>query len=288
MKRVYFLITALFILIAFEASAQDYILLPENFILHKGDKLNLHLITAAQFVKKDEIPYESAKTERFIIQAGSKKADLLKATPVAKDTSSSVISYALENDGLNMISMVRKSVTDDIESDDFIKILEDEGFTQYSEKAKNGSKDSFREKYTTYMKSLVEVDKNSANGFDKPLNEEYEIVLKDNPYKGNYGGDITAQVRLRGKPVTNATVILYIKTLAGNNIFAQKLSSDKQGQIYFKLSREGIYLLRSLFMEPSKDKSADFETWATTFTFAFSNSGDMPNTYKEFGFGNIH
>jgi uncharacterized GH25 family protein len=167
-------------------------------------------------------------------------------------------------------------------------MLEDEGFSQYSEKIKNGSKDSFREKYTSYMKSLVEVEKNSANGFDKSLNDEYEIILKDNPYKGNYGDDIIAQVRLRGKPQANAIVTLYVKTATGNNIFAQKLSSDKQGQIYFKLSREGIYLLRSVYMEPSKDKSADFDTWASTYSFAFSSSNEMPNTYKEFGFGNVH
>jgi uncharacterized GH25 family protein len=285
MKRVYFLITTLFLLTAFEASAQDYILLPENFILHKGDKLNLHLIYGSQFVKKDEIQYESSKTAKFMIHSGSKKTDLLT---VAKDSAAPIVSIPVENDGLNTISMVRKSIADDIESDDFIKMLEDEGFTQYVEKAKNSSKDSFRERYTWYLKSLVEVEKNSANGFDKPLNEEYEIILKDNPYKGNYGDDITAQVRLKDKPLANATVMLYVKTATGNNIFGQKLSSDKQGQIYFKLSREGIYLLRSLYTEPSKDKSVDFETRMTTFTFAFSNSGDMPNTYKEFGFGNKH
>jgi uncharacterized GH25 family protein len=285
MKRVYFLITALFLLAAFEASAQDYILMPENFILHKGDKLNLHLISGSQFVKKDEVKYESSKTAKFMIQAGSKKTDLLT---VAKDSAAPIVSIPIENDGLNTISMVRKSIADDIESDDFIKMLEDEGFTQYVEKAKNSSKDSFRERYTWYLKSLVEVEKNSANGFDKPLNEDYEITLKDNPYKGNYGDDITAQVRLKGKPLPNATVMLYVKTATGNSIFGQKLSSDKQGQIYFKLSREGIYLLRSLYTEPSKDKSVDFETRMTTFTFAFSNSGDMPNTYKEFGFGNKH
>jgi len=41
-------------------------------------------------------------------------------------------------------------------------------------------------------------------------------------------------------------------------------------------------------MEPSKDKNADFETWMTTYTFAFSSSNQMPNTYKEFGFGDKH
>jgi uncharacterized GH25 family protein len=285
MKRVYFLVTALLLLAAFSASAQDYVLLPENFVVHKGDKLNMHLITVTQFAKKDEVQYESSKTAKFTIQAGSKKTDLLT---VAKDSAAPVVSMPIENEGLNTVTMIRKSVTDDIESEDFIKLLEDEGFAQYSEKAKNSSKDSFREKYTSFMKSLVESEKNSPNGFEKPLNEDYEIVLKDNPYKGNYGADITGQVMLKGKAMPSVIVMMYIKTATGNTIFAQKLLTDKQGQIYFKLSREGVYLLRSLYMEPSKDKNADFETYAATYTFAFSNNGDMPNTYKEFGFGNKH
>ena len=285
MKRTCFLITCVFLLSTFKVFAQDYVLIPENFILHKGDDLKLHLIIGSQLIKKEDLKYEASKTAKFNIYAGSKKIDL---TTLAKEKDSLVASLKVENEGLNLISMVRKSATDDIESDDFIKVLEDEGFTQYSEKIKNGSKDSFREKYTSIMKSLIEVEKNSANGFDKPLNDEYEIILKDNPYKGNYGDDIIAQVRLRGKPLVNAVVMQYIKTATGNAIFAQKLSSDKQGQIYFKLNREGIYLLRSAYIEPSKDKGADFNTWVSTYTFAFSSSNEMPNTYKEFGFGNVH
>lgn len=285
MKRTLIFVFLLLASTAYRLSAQDHILLPEGFFLHKGDKLNLHLITANQFIKQDEMNYEAAKTTKFILYTGSKKTDL---TTVAKDNASPLTAYPLSTEGLNLISMVQKPVTDDIESDDFLKILEDEGLTQYAEKAKNGSKDSFREKYTLYLKSLVQVDKNSPNGFDKPLNEEYEIILKDNPYKGSYGDDIIAQVKLRGKPIANAVVTLYVKTVTGNSIFAQKLSSDKEGQVYFKLSREGIYLLRSLYMEPSKDKSADFEAWISTYTFAFSSSNELPNTYREFGFGDKH
>ena len=286
MKYTYILLFCLFSLIITKASAQeDYVLLPETFVLHKGDKLDLHLIRVNQFTMTDELKYETSKTAKFGIQNGKKETNLLT---VAKDSASPIISMPLESDGLNTIHLVRKSITDDIEADDFIKMLEDEGYTQYAEKAKNGSKDSFREKYTWYLKSLVEVEKNTPNGFEKPLNDEFEIVLKDNPYKGNYGDDIIAQVRLRGKPAVNIVVSFYIRTLKGTNIFAQKLSSDKEGQIYFKLSREGIYLLRALYTEPSKDKGADFETWMATYTFAFSSSNEMPNTYKEFGFGNKH
>jgi len=87
--------------------------------------------------------------------------------------------------------------------------------------------------------------------------------------------------------LANATVFLYVKTVGGN-VFPQKLTSDATGIIYFKVSREGVYLLRSKHIEASTDKTADFESWRTTFTFAFSSNDDLPNTYKEFGFGDRH
>jgi uncharacterized GH25 family protein len=284
MKRIYFLLSCLLLSGVFKAQAQDYVLLPENFFLHKGDKLNLHLISANQFIKQDEIKYETAKAAKFTLNAGKKKTDL---TTMAKDTATPIVSVTMENEGLNIVEMTQKPTTDDIERDDFVKILDDEGMTKESEKAKNGSKDSFREKYTWFLKSLVQVDKNSPNGFDKPIGQDFEIILKDNPYKGNYGDDLIAEVQFKGKPLANAQVVLYIKALTGN-IFAQKLSSDKEGKIYFKLTREGIYLLRTIYIEPSKDKNADFETWMACYTFAFSSSNEMPNTYKEFGFGSKH
>ncbi len=165
MKRTYLALSCLLLLSVLKAGAQDYVLLPENFFSHKGDKLNLHLISASQFIKQDEIKYETAKAAKFVLYAGKKKTDL---APMAKDTASPIVSFSLENEGLNLIEMTQKSTIDDIERDDFLKILDDEGMTKESEKAKNGSKDSFREKYTWYLKSLVQVDKNTANNFDKP------------------------------------------------------------------------------------------------------------------------
>ncbi|HVV56598.1 MAG TPA: DUF4198 domain-containing protein [Mucilaginibacter sp.] len=263
------------------ASAQDYALIPENFYPHKGRAVKVHLMDLNQFRKKFEIGFDPAKTEKFELHVGRRKIDLLATV---KDT---VASVPFENDGLNLLELVRKPVTDDIDVDDFIALLDEEGLTEFSEKAKNGSKDSFREKYIWYLKSLIRVDKHSPNDFDKPLGEDYEIVLKDNPYKGNYGDDITGLVLFKGEPVVAAPLIIYIKT-AGGDVFAQKYSTDKSGQFYFKLTREGIYLIRSLHMIPAKDHNVDYDTWMTTYTFAFTSANEMPNSYKDFGFGNIH
>ncbi len=283
MKYTFTALCCLLLLIGLQASAQDDILLPEHFHVHKGEKLTLRLISANQFIRQDDLGFDPSKFESFSLYAGSKK----DARPIATKAGDSTATVQIEKEGLNLIAMKRKQVIDDVERDDFLKLLDDEGLTTMSEKIKNGSKDNFRQRYTWYLKTLVKADKSSDNDFDKSVDQDYEIILKDNPYKGNYGDDIIGQVSFHGKPAVNAVVLFYIKTPEGN-VFVQKLMSDKQGLIFFKLTREGIYMLRSMHMEEAKEKKADYDAWLTTYTFAFSSVNEMPNTYKEFGFGNKH
>ena len=283
MKYIYF---SLFFLLttAYIVHAQDELLLPQKFYLNKGDTLNVHLMTGKDFMPDGEIKYQSAQTDKFMLYEGSKKIDLMKT---AKDSAVPILSYQPKSSGLLLVEMNRKYAINEQEKDDFVKYAEDADQTKVAEKAKNINKDNIREKYTWYMKSLVYSEKSSGNIFEKVLDDEYEIVLKQNPYKFNYGDDVTAIVNYKGKPAPAVTVMLYVKTVGGN-VFPQKLSTDGTGQIYFKLSREGLYMLRTILMLPSTDKNADFETWMASYTFAFSSSNELPNTYKEFGFGNVH
>ncbi|HEX3386266.1 MAG TPA: DUF4198 domain-containing protein [Mucilaginibacter sp.] len=281
MKYIYFFISC-FVLMASGAGAQDNILLPERFYVKKGEAIKVHLINVSQFIKQDEVSLDPNKFQKFTLGVGKKAEDLVPGLK-APDTTTTI---KFEKEGLNLLAVTMKVVNDDIERDDFTKILDDEGLNDLSNKVKNGSKDNFRERYTWYMKSLIKVDdKINANDFEKSTGQDFEITLKDNPYKGGYGDDITASVMFKGEPAVNAVVLFYIKTADGN-VFVQHMNVDKQGLIYFKLSREGTYMLRSMHMEASKDKSADYDAWLATYTFAFSNTTDVPNSYKSFGIGN--
>jgi uncharacterized GH25 family protein len=284
MKRIGFLLFALLLIISFAASSQDYFLLPENFYMHKGDKLNLHLLSGNEFKKDDEYKYEAGKITKFMLYEGTKKTDLSKASN--DPSAANVLTYKFENSGLALIELVK---TESIESErnKFLKYLDNEGLDKIAEEAKNSNQQYFVEKSNRYLKTLINIDKPNGKDFDKPLNEDYEIVLQQNPYKANYGDDVTAQVLFKGKPIKDAVVMLYVKTVTGN-VFPLKLSSDAGGLVFFKLSREGIYMVSSVHVEESTDKNADFESWGATYTFAFSNANEMPNSYKEFGFGDKH
>lgn len=270
--------------IGIAATTHDYFLLPENFFLHKGDKLNLHMVEGDLFIKQNEVSPQTAKIISFVLYSGKKKTDL---TSLAKDTSALLKNYPVETAGQSLISITTGVDHSNYSRDNYADFLTQLGNDKLADKVKNGSQFRVKEKHARYMKTLFSVDDHDGNDYEKVLGEASEIVLKDNPYKKKYGDDMVAQLLFSGKPAKGEVVSLYIKSLGGN-VYTQNYTTDSKGEITITMSREGIFMLRSVHVEATGDKDADYVSWWTTFTFPFSSSDEMPNTYKEFGFGNVH
>jgi len=283
MKLRYWFVLPLLFVIGFISWSDDYILVPENFFMHKGDSLNVHLFTADAFDHVKELRYEKATTDKFALYDDGKIADMKSA---AKDGAKPILGYKMNTNGLAMLEMVRNYPPDDIDRVDFATDLESEGMVALSDKVNKIGQNRVGVKYTYYLKSLVMVDKPNGNIYAKELNHDLEITLKENPYKLSYGDNETAQVKFKKKPLGNAKVDLLIKTSSGK-VYPQRFVSDADGYISFSVNREGIYLLRLAYVEPSKIKTADYEKWGAAFSFAFSNNGTLPAT-KEFGLGTTH
>jgi hypothetical protein len=236
------------------------------------------------FSKQTDLKYQPAKTAKFVLLQGKKPVDL---KPIAKDTGKIVLSYATPETGVALIDLVNTTEANEMSRSKFLRNIDEDDPDKIADKVKNSNQLYYKEKFTSYLKTLFIYDKSGGSTFTKPLGDDYEITLQQNPYKFNYGDDVSAIITFKGKPAVAAEVDLFVKTADGN-VFPQKLSSDAGGLVYFKLSREGIYILRSKHFEISKDKTADFESWRATYTFGFSSSNELPNTYREFGLGNKH
>ncbi|MBK0380283.1 DUF4198 domain-containing protein [Mucilaginibacter segetis] len=284
MKHFYVILSIMFILFGLSSFAPDHFLMPQSFYLHKGDKLDLHLLTGDNFNKDGEVKYNSLNTASFILYEGSKGTDL---TTMVKDSAAPVLNYTMDNSGLALIAMNTKPEINDVPREEFLSYLKDQGYEDLADKAQSGNKLNFAEKTHYYLKTLVSVDDNGGKVYDKELKSDFEIILKQNPYKKNYGDDVTVLIKYKGEPLKRANAYIYVKTESGN-VYPHKLGTDDSGQIYFTLTRDAIYMIRCVHIEPLKNGDADFETWSATYTFAFSNQSIMPNTYREFGFGDKH
>jgi uncharacterized GH25 family protein len=284
MRRISIFLILLAAAFTIAATIPDFFLVPANFFLHKGDQLDLHLLSGDAFTKQEEFRFQPEKTGKFVLYEGSKKTDLAKVT---RDTALHVLNYKMDNPGLALLEMTRNTGISDESQDNYADFLTAQGLTKYADKVKNGSDLRIREKDNRYLKTLINVDNPSGSIYEKVLNQTFEIILKRNPYKASYGDDMTAQLWFKGKPLKGGTVKLYIKSASGA-VYPQVLLTDEKGIVNFTLNREGIYMITSVIVEATKDKDADYESWWTSFTFGFANSGDLPNSYKSFGFGDRH
>ncbi|PAW93024.1 hypothetical protein CKK33_05750 [Mucilaginibacter sp. MD40] len=282
MKHLYLRIALLFVFFVLMAFVPDHFLMPEHFFLKKGDTLSLHLLLGENLSKDSEVPYAAKQTTKLMVYEGKKTTDLSKTI---KNNAVPLLSYRPENNGLILVSLNNNEINE-IPREDFMTFLTEQGYDNIAEKLKNSNALNFTEKYNRYLKTLVTVGDGGGNDYNKIVGDDFEITLKKNPYKLNYGEDLTATVTFKGKPY-EGPVWLYIKTASGN-VYPQQLSSDASGRIYANISREGIYMIRATKFEASKGKDADYESWVASYIFSFRNHDDEPNTYKEFGFGDKH
>jgi hypothetical protein len=282
MKNVLLILIFLTCAVGSAYSQADYFLLPEEFFPQKGSELNLHLLSGNSFSKGEEQQFDAKTTTKALLLDGGKPDDL---SALFKQGNIPTLITKLPNSGMAMLTIVNQQ-TNDVDRKPFLSYLADNNLDKIADGLKQ-FRQSFKQKTTNVMKTLVAVDKNSGGPQEKPLKEDYEIVLKQNPYKGNYGDDITAQLLFKGQPIKAEKVTLIIRSPKGTE-FSQLLATDETGSVFIKLSREGTYMLQAIHLEPAKDQTLDFEAWQTSFTFAFSSTNTMPNTYKQFGMGNKH
>jgi len=277
MKIKYLLPLCLLLVIALVARSSDYYLIPNNFFLHKGEKLILRLLSGDYFENEKTVHYQPAATEKLVLHTGPKNTIDLKGS--AKDADSTLLSnYKLENTGLQLIEMDQVYPVVELDRQSFVKELDQEQFSKLSEKASASFQQDIRERYTTYLKTLFTVDKPNGTIFNKEIGQTLEIILQENPYKSGYGDDISAAVKFKNAPFVNAHVDLVIKTASGK-IHIERLVSDGSGNVTFKLSLEGIYMLRVVNIDATKAKDVDYEKWGAAYTFAFTNTRKLPDAY---------
>jgi hypothetical protein len=271
-------------LAALTASAQDNYLAAKSYFLHKGDKLNMYLLGGDQFKDVDEYKYDASKTKKFMLYDDGKKINLMTA---AKDSAAPVLTYTMNNPGLSMVEMIRDIPATAIDREQYAQYLTNEGLTKLAETVNNSNQSRFREKKVCYLKALVMVDKATGGDFEKLTGQEYEIILKKNPYKLNYGDDLVGALYYKGKPLKSAPVDIFLKTPAGN-VYPDRATTNEKGEFSITTTREGIYMFRSARTVASTSTDADFETIQTAFTFLFNSSNDRTSDFKSFGLGDRH
>ena len=255
---------AVLILQSTAAIAHDMWMQPETFFPAPHRKTVVHLYVGDRSKKEhEERPFQLAKTPQFRLYAGERGWDLRSTQ---KDNAFPLHELTVDKPGLYLLAMERNWSYIKLEPRRFEDYLRMEGMeyivadrAKLGESAKEGS-----ERYSRFVKTLLSAGNKQDDTWKRAVGLKLELVPLDNPYEKKVGDKLAFQVLFDGKP------------LAGKTVFAdnqesgvQKLTSDSQGKITMLIDKNGLWLMRMVFMQrcTSDCGASDWESFWSTLAF---------------------
>jgi uncharacterized GH25 family protein len=263
--KINILLTAILtIIFSANAFAHEYWFEPDNFFLAKNEKTAVRLYVGDGLTKdREERVYQPKMTPMFQLFSTVKTWDLTKqiaegATPI--------YNFSAEKSGNYLLAMERNWSYIKLEPQKFEDYLVEDGMEYISEERKKlgESQKEGRERYSRFIKSLIQVGGKNDATFKKKLGLRLEITPLENPYTKKVGDNLKFKIEFDGKPLIGRTVFA-----DNRNSETQKTITDKKGEFTMKIDKNGLWLARLVVMQRCKSDcgEADWESFWAAFSF---------------------
>ena len=264
MKTV--LATILLAAFALNASAHEYWLEPDSFFPIPNQMTGVHLFVGEALKREEERVYQGAKTTSFQLFGPTGIFDL---RPLADEDKSPILKFSSDKPGTFLFSMERDAAYITLDPAKFEDYLRDEGMSyivaernRLGESTKDG-----RERYSRYIKMLLQVGDGQSGIVKNRVNSRLEIVPLDNPYSKKPGQTMELQVWFDKRPLAKYTI--FADSREGDKIVTQKLTTDEDGKADLKLTSKGSWLVRLVVMKRCEKRceNADWESFWGALSF---------------------
>lgn len=247
------------------AYAQDYSLIASKYVSAQGDSIT-YTLYQGRGLDSTEIAPEAVKNLIYAnyAQGGKKGADtislskeFIRYSAVQNNSGQSLLTVGFKGDRVTYDQLVVEDFAKTENLTALASVIDSSGFTT---------------EYTanTFFtaKVLTTTDKPGGNLYKAKEGKQLEMILEQNPYKLQYGDDITAVVLLDGKPLGGASATIYTKSVTGQ-VHATKYRSNAEGKIYFRLNRSGLWLLQTVYANPSEEEGVNYNYYQSSYSFRF-------------------
>lgn len=217
-----------------------------------------------------QLPYLPTDFEHFVILGANRVAGV-----VSRLGDRPAIDQTAPGSGLNIVIYESKPAT--ISYDSYEKFeafaikhgVDDMAKTHFARGLASGP---FAEVYTRYSKALVSVG--TAQGDDRHIGLEAELVALENPYLLKDASHVRVQLFFKGAPVPESQVELYSKGSLGE-VRASIHDTDADGIANLPIEAGFAYMVNAvIFRQPHerhRETNAVWETLWANLTFAVPN-----------------
>ena len=166
-------------------------------------------------------------------------------------------------------------VYDEFSTQKFIQYLNHEEYNIEKLQENFESKSVQSERYARSLKTLVQVDKDSAGDlYKRILGQKIEIVLLQNPYLLGQDDQLDIQVFFKNQPLEDQLVMAFNRD-GTQAVKKFKSRTNARGIAHFTLDKRGTWLIRLVHLLPcfrSSDiecSDIDWESYWASFSFGF-------------------
>ena len=248
--------------IASPAQAHDYWLrLDSSTAIRPGTDAEIRMWVGDKLSRAEEDEYSARKAKEFVHVSAAGTSDL---KGLAKEGMSPVIVLPELSDGGHLVAMTRSYSHITLPGWKFSSYLSTEDFDDVlaARKEAGATWSSGRERYSRYLKMLLQVGSVRDPTFGTVLGQKYEIVLLNDPMTLQPGESVAVQVLFGGKPAANVRVAARSVQHTGS-----EGRTDGDGRVSLPLSGRGEWLIRSVHMQPCGCKKADWESFWASYHF---------------------
>jgi uncharacterized GH25 family protein len=258
------------------AAAHDFWMVPAELVVPADRQIMVSLYVGEGFVAESEKPFQRDRVLTFrhfynaATAAGTAPVvdDVLK-TGASLDGQTPLVSLPVRGAGGHLLAMERKPTTIELAAAKFDEYLRHEGLEPLvRERARLGeSGQPGRERYSRYLKTLIQVGDVQDQSFGLVTGAALELVPSQNPVFLAPGDELTVQILFRGQPLPGAR--LEASWRDGDDVRVSQVVADGTGRATVKMDRRGMWLLRMVHMVRCEGcPDADWESFWTSYTFA--------------------
>jgi len=247
-------------------SAHEFWLHPDKFIYKRAEKVNVRFSVGENF-EGDNWQGNNERIRSLRIYYGGVTDDL---APFITDADGDSIEYTMVDDGTNLIAFHSTNSFIEMEPAAFEAYLKEDGLTNALEyrKQNNESGCKGREFYQRCAKTLLQVGDVMDQTFKVPTFLPIDIIPLSNPYIAKDKEWLRAKVFYKTAPLAGALVKLWHRT--GNRTEKKELRTDANGEIVFRVTTKGKWMISTVKMERVNDNPiCDWQSYWGSLTWGY-------------------
>jgi uncharacterized GH25 family protein len=248
-----------------EVHGHDYWLQPATFFPAVKQPVAVRLLVGDGFISELERPFQTAVTRRFVLLSADGSRDLSRET---RDGAKPLISLALPKAGTYWLMIERDAHYLTLPAEKFNAYLAEEGLQAILEQRRQAGEDKQpgREKYSRYLKCLLQAGATADDTWKKTGNLRLEIIPLSNPPLLKPGDRLKVRILFEGKALPAARV--FADHRSGAKVQTQALTTAKDGTAEIVIAESGPWLVRLVHMQRcGNDPKADWESFWGALTF---------------------